>query len=136
MSEGWPPDDRHQVLWDGECVFCGRSMSWFERHDTQGRLSFVAYQSVPSPPMTAEWGRACAHALHLQKRDGEMLRAGRATLFMLHQVGFVWTARLLGLPPLVWVVEALYWLMARNRHVAGKLLFRNEAERRWRPAGD
>ncbi len=136
MGESWPSDDRHQVIWDGECLFCGRAMSWFERRDTRGRLSFVAYQAVPSPPMTPEWERACSYALYVQTNSGERLRAGRATLFILDQLGFVWTARILGLPPLVWAVEALYWLMARNRRLFGKFLFRKEAERRWRPPSD
>jgi hypothetical protein len=35
----------------------------------------------------------------------------------------------LALPPLVWVVEVGYWLVARNRGLASRVLFRRGAER-------
>lgn len=121
--------ERHQVLWDGDCTFCGRSMSWFERHDFRGRLDLVPYQSVSSPPMTPELARACAYAVHVQTIDGEMLRAGRAVLFLFEQVGYPRMARMLSHRPMLWAVEVGYWLIARNRYLASRLFFRKEAER-------
>ena len=32
---------RHRVLWDGDCVFCGRAARWCQRKDAAGRLELV-----------------------------------------------------------------------------------------------
>jgi hypothetical protein len=44
---------------------------------------------------------------------------------VLEQIGFRDLARLLSLPPLSWLVESGYWLVARNRGLASKVLFRS-----------
>lgn len=113
------------VLWDGDCGFCARSVEWARRRDTEGRLCFVPYQRVPSPPMTPELARACAQAVHVITPDRRVLRAGRASLYVLERAGWTWRARILGVPPLVWLVELGYRLVAANRDLAGRLLFRS-----------
>ena len=54
---------------------------------------------------------------------GEVLEAGRACLFVLHELGWhprlVWLARR---RPLVWLVEAGYRLVAGSRGLIGRLL--------------
>jgi predicted DCC family thiol-disulfide oxidoreductase YuxK len=67
---------------------------------------------------------ACKHALHVVKRDGTVLRAGRATLYVLSHIGWGWFARLLMWPPFVWFVELGYWIVARNRMLFSKVIFR------------
>jgi predicted DCC family thiol-disulfide oxidoreductase YuxK len=79
--------------------------------------------------MTPELRKACSRAVHLLTADGELLRAGRACLWVLQQVGHPVLARVLALPPLVWAVEVGYWLVARNRQLASRFLFRRGAER-------
>lgn len=74
--------------------------------------------------MTPRLRQACARAMHVLTADGELLRAGRASLFILAQLGWRRSARLLALPPVVWLVEAGYWLVARNRGFFGRFLFR------------
>jgi predicted DCC family thiol-disulfide oxidoreductase YuxK len=54
--------------------------------------------------------------------DGQVLRAGRASLFVLGETGHPWLARLLGLPPMVWLVELGYAIVARNRAFFSRLL--------------
>jgi predicted DCC family thiol-disulfide oxidoreductase YuxK len=74
--------------------------------------------------MTPELSRACARAVHVITRDGRILRAGRACLFALGEIG--WSRlliRLLAAPPLVWLVEAGYWIVARNRGLFSRILF-------------
>jgi predicted DCC family thiol-disulfide oxidoreductase YuxK len=117
------------LLWDGECGFCRRSVQWAERRDTTHAFQAVPYQQAPSPPMTPELRKACSRAVHLLTADGELLRAGRACLWVLQQVGHPVLARVLALPPLVWAVEVGYWLVARNRQLASRFLFRRGAER-------
>lgn len=113
------------VLWDGDCGFCARSAEWARRRDTDGRLCFVPYQRAPSPPMTPELERACRQAVHVITPDGTVLRAGRASLYVLEQIGWRRRARLLRLPPLVWLVELGYRLVATHRGLASRLLLRS-----------
>ena len=86
----------------------------------------MPFQEAPSPPMTPELREACKRAMHIIKRDGQMLRAGRGALFVMEQVGFVWTARFFRLIPFIWFVELGYWTLARNRKFFGKFLFRTD----------
>jgi len=76
--------------------------------------------------MNEELYRACARAVHVVRRDGTLLRAGRATLYVLEGLGWRWTARLLSVPPFVWLVELGYWVVARNRSFFARFLFRGE----------
>ena len=53
--------------------------------------------------------------MHVITRDGDVLRAGRATLFVLQALGWRPVARLLSVPPLIWIVELVYRIVASNR---------------------
>ncbi len=75
--------------------------------------------------MTPALHEACAQAVHVVKSDGSVLRAGRATLFILEQIGWGWAARVLSWPPLIWLVELLYGIVARNRPFFARYLFRD-----------
>jgi len=86
----------------------------------------VPYQEAPSPPMTPALYEACKRAVHVIKSDGTVLRAGRASLFVLEQIGWGWAARLLMLPPFIWAVELGYALVARNRSFFARFLFTKE----------
>lgn len=76
--------------------------------------------------MTPELRAACRRAVHVVTSGGEVLRAGRAALFVLERIGWGRWARLLALPPFVWGVELAYWIVARNRSFFGRFLFRKE----------
>jgi predicted DCC family thiol-disulfide oxidoreductase YuxK len=112
------------LLWDGSCGLCGRAVAWVERRDAGGAFQAVPYQDAPSPPMTPQLAAACARAVHVVTPDGRVLRAGRASLHVLSHTGHPLLARVLALPPLVWAVELGYWLVARNRQLFSRLLFR------------
>ncbi len=126
---------RHRVLWDGDCVFCGRAARWCQRKDAAGRLELIPYQAAPSPPMTEALRAACADALHVIARDGRLLRAGRAMLFVFGELGHPRLARFLARRPMVWGVEIFYWTVARNRRLLSRLVFRGEGEARPGPGG-
>lgn len=117
------------LLWDGDCGFCRRSVEWAERRDGGHAFRAVPYQQAPSPPMTPELRTACARAVHVVTPEGTVLRAGRAALWVLERTGYPVLSRVLALPPLVWAVELGYWLIARNRRIASRLMFRRGAER-------
>ncbi len=75
--------------------------------------------------MTPELREACGRAMHVITSDGRVLKAGRASLFILSQVGFRWFARVMGWVPFIWFVELGYYIVARNRHFFSRFLFRN-----------
>lgn len=120
------PDGLTWVLWDGECGFCRRAVTWLRGQDRAGRLRTMPYQEAPSPPMTPEIHAACNRAVHVITPDGAVLRAGRGSLFALETAGWGWKARLLSRPPFLWFVELGYWLVARNRRLVSRFLFRGE----------
>lgn len=119
---GAEEERRALLLWDGGCAFCRRCAAWAEARDRAGRLRALPYQEAPSPPMTEALRGACARAVHLILPDGRVLRAGRAVLGALALLGFRRTAAFLSLYPFVWMIEAGYWLAARNRGRLGRLL--------------
>jgi len=73
--------------------------------------------------MTPELRAACEKSIHVLTGDGRVLRAGRASLFVLVALGHKTTARVLGLPPLIWAVELGYHLVAANRDFFSRFLF-------------
>jgi predicted DCC family thiol-disulfide oxidoreductase YuxK len=114
---------RHLLLWDGKCGLCRRAVEWVRRRDRAERFEIVPYQQAPVPPMTPELRAACQRAMHVVTADGDVLRAGRASLFVLKETGNRRLAAVLGLPPLVWGVELAYRIVARNRSQLSWLIF-------------
>ncbi|ETX01487.1 MAG: hypothetical protein ETSY2_37155 [Candidatus Entotheonella gemina] len=66
--------------------------------------------------MTPELYEQCKLAMHVVMPDGRVLRGGRASLYILHTLGYRSIATVLGLWPL-WCVDLGYDLVARNRYV-------------------
>ena len=128
MAEKWaetgPRADQCWLLWDGDCGFCRRAVEWAMVRDGQGRLKAQPYQQAPWPPMDEALATACGRAVHLRHPDGRLERAGRACLSVLALIGYPRTAAWLRLPPLVWGVELGYWLVARNRMLFSRWMFR------------
>ena len=120
-------DKRHWIFWDGDCGFCRRSVFWLMQRDRREQFRAMPYQAAPSPPMTPQLRVACHHAVHVITDDGRILRGGRAVLFALEQIGYRRRARTLAQKPFVWLVEALYYLVARNRLFFSRFLFRDES---------
>ncbi len=68
----------------------------------------------------------CARAVHVITPAGEVLRAGRASLYALGRIGWRRLEAIASRRPLVWLVEAGYWLVARNRPFFARFMFRRE----------
>lgn len=111
-------ESRHWVLWDGACDFCAWSVMQVRRRDKQGIFAVVPFQSAPPALLQGTTRDALRRGVHVITLDGRVLRGGRAVLFIAEQLGYGWLARPLSLPPWIWGVEAVYWLIARLR---GKL---------------
>ncbi|MFT4977348.1 MAG: putative DCC family thiol-disulfide oxidoreductase YuxK [Myxococcota bacterium] len=63
--------------------------------------------------------------MHIIMPDGTVLRAGYGTLVVLREVGWWWMAPFMW-PPLLWLVELGYQIIARNRILFSKVIFRDE----------
>jgi len=119
-----PAQGQYWLLWDGDCGFCRRAVYWALGRDRAGLIAPQPYQQISWPPMDEALAAACRLAVHLRHPDGRQERAGRACLTVLELVGYRRTVRLLRLWPLVWGVEIGYWLVARNRMLFSRWLFR------------
>lgn len=103
---------------------------WVRRRDTDHEFDQVAYQDalrvIPSPPLTPALLEACERAVHVINSDGNVLRAGRATLFILERTGWGYgiLPRVLARPPFIWFTELGYAMVARNRSFFSRFLFR------------
>jgi predicted DCC family thiol-disulfide oxidoreductase YuxK len=78
--------------------------------------------------MTPELHAACERAVHVVAPDGAVTRAGRAALLILELIGYRPLARFLSLPPMIWVVEIGYKIVAANRPFFARFLFTKEYE--------
>src|SRR5258708_4527248 len=78
---------QHWLLWDGDCGLCRRAAAWVKRKDLQEVFVIVPYQDALTPPMTPDLREACKRAVHVVTDDGTLIRAGKATLFILEQIG-------------------------------------------------
>ena len=67
---------------------------------------------------------ACAQAVHVITPDGQAIKAGRAVMFILEEIGYpCWLVRPFTWPPLVWFTELGYRIVAGHRPFFGKFLF-------------
>ena len=122
-------DEHNYLLYDGACGMCRRAVALLVSRDRYDRLKAIPFQEahrvLPSPPFTPQLRAACERALHVITTDGRVLRAGRATLFALRTIG--WGGRLpriLSYPPFIYFIEFGYMVVARNRNLFSRFLFR------------
>ena len=86
----------------------------------------MPYQRAPRPPMSDALAAQCARAVHVITPAGAILRAGRASLYVLARIGWPRTAAIASRRPVIWLVEAGYWLVARTRSFFARFLFTRE----------
>ena len=121
------PDDASILLiWDGDCGFCRNAVCWLRQRDHDRRIEAVPYQALPAPPMTPALRRQAERAVQVITPEGQQLSAGRAVLYALQAVGWrPMLVRLASRRPFVWAVELGYWVVARNRSLFSRVLFRS-----------
>ena len=77
--------------------------------------------------MTPQLYAACQKAVHVLTNTGQILQAGRASLFVLEEIGYSrWLVRPITWPPLAWFTEWGYRLVAQHRPFFSKFLFTRE----------
>jgi predicted DCC family thiol-disulfide oxidoreductase YuxK len=115
-----------KLLYDGQCPFCRREVSWLKRHDREGRL---ATEDITDPAFHAEkYGltrEAVMGVLHGIMPDGRILRRVDAIREAYRAVGFGWLAAPLSWPVIGWIADRAYGVFARNRLALGRLWGRN-----------
>ena len=120
------PDNPDTLLiWDGACGFCRNAVAWMLRQDHAGRIRAVPYQDLASPPMTPALRYQAERAVQVLTPQGQQLSGGRAVLYVLRQVGWrPWLVGLASRRPFVWLVEGGYRVVARNRQLFSRVMFR------------
>jgi len=79
--------------------------------------------------MTPRLFAACQDAVHVIMAKGEILRAGRAALFILEEIGYpAWLVRPFTEGPLILISEWSYQLVAQNRSFFARFLFTAKRE--------
>lgn len=74
--------------------------------------------------MTPELYQACQQAAHVITADGRVIKAGRAGMFILEEIGYPrWLVRPFTRPPLIWLTELGYRFVAGHRPFFSKFLF-------------
>ncbi len=74
--------------------------------------------------MTPELYRACGEAVHVLTADGRKYKAARAVFFALSEIGYArFWVRLFSWPPLLWLAERGYSLVARHRDFFARFFF-------------
>ena len=117
--------DQTWLFYDGNCRFCRRCVAWLQARDQQGKLRPVPYQEAPDPPLIPPLRSRAKHSVLTIGPDGRIRFAGRAVLATLAEVGWMTPlVRVAALPPLVWLVEIGYRIVAANRDRLSRLLFR------------
>jgi hypothetical protein len=77
--------------------------------------------------MTDELERQCERAVHVITPDGRVLRAGRASLYLMESVGWRRFTAISSAPPLIWLAELVYRFVAYHRKWLSRFLFLTES---------
>jgi predicted DCC family thiol-disulfide oxidoreductase YuxK len=105
-----------EVWMDGHCGMCRASQAWCEARDTGKNLMFRDFRAIHDEqlPLSAAEHEA---SLWVRDTDGSLHRGFAAWRRIMRQLpGWRWLAAVTALPPLRWLGEPLYRLVARNRH--------------------
>lgn len=104
------------VIFDGDCLFCQRSVRFIHRHDRASIFRFAARQSPVGERLLAEAGVGLApNSMVLLDEDGTWLRSD-AVLRIAARLGPPWSAARILLPVPRAIRDAVYRVVAAIRH--------------------
>lgn len=114
--------DRHVVLYDGECSLCTFQMRVLTWLDWCHVIRLVPISdplaAQIAPQLTPE---ALSEAIHCVALDGRIYRGARCIRFVgLRLPLLVPLALILWFPGVIWVAERLYQWVSRNRHLLSR----------------
>jgi predicted DCC family thiol-disulfide oxidoreductase YuxK len=106
-----------EMIYDGRCGFCKRSMAWFLAFDGLGQVAVRDFRTNPSPVVSDE---RVEKALYLVLPDGRALPGFEAYRYVVLRVPGLWwqvpffyipvLSRLLGHPIYNWIASNRSWL--------------------------
>jgi predicted DCC family thiol-disulfide oxidoreductase YuxK len=106
-----------EMIYDGRCGFCVRSMAWFLAFDGLGQIRVRDFRTNPSPIVSDE---LVEKALYLVLPDGRALPGFEAYRYVVRRVPGLWwqvpffyipiLSRLLGHPIYNWIAANRSWL--------------------------
>jgi predicted DCC family thiol-disulfide oxidoreductase YuxK len=117
------PTGQHWLIWDGECGFCRECINWVQKHDTLKKFIPITFQTAPSPPMTRGLLEQSRQAVQVVTSEGQIISAGAACAFLLHEIGYKKLGRVMRLWGVRTVVEWGYNLVANKRDFFGRFVF-------------
>ena len=104
------------VIFDGECLFCLRSVRFIHRHDRAGAFRFASRQSSTGTRLLREAGvGSMPNSLVLIDQDGVWLRSD-AVLRVAARLGPPWSLARAGLLVPRGLRDAAYRVVAAIRH--------------------
>lgn len=116
-------NDRFRLLYDGQCPFCSREVSWLKRRDRAGNLELEDIAALDFDPVTYGLTREeVIRVLHGVTPNGEVLKGMDAVRKAYQTVGLGWVLAPTRLPGLKALLDLLHGCFARNRVVIGRLL--------------
>lgn len=112
-----PPIERPLVLYKGTCPFCRASARFLARLDRHERLALLPFEDADAAPFLSPFSdEERDESWHLFLPDGAHLIKGAASVGVLeHLPGMAWPARILRALRLVWLIDALYWIVSNSR---------------------
>lgn len=121
------PESNPIVLYDGVCGLCNRLVQFLLKRDARDRFRFASLQSEFSARLLTRHG-VDPHDLDTvyvvknhERADEEVLARSDAILYLLNQLGGIWSLSGIGRVLPTALRDLLYKLVARNRYkVFGK----------------
>lgn len=109
---------RGQVIYDGQCPLCLKSVALLRRLDWLGRLAYVNARDRDRLPAGAEPLNPAAllKEMHVLTPGGRVYHGFAALRWMAWRLPLLWpVAPLLYVPGVPWLGQRLYLWVARNR---------------------
>ena len=112
------PSRQGTVVFDGECSFCCGAMNYSQEKDTDGNLTFVAYQLVNlnqvSPGLTNQMAK---QTLYFIRDDGTRFQGAQAVFEILRRLPGLWGlfGSVMSLPFVRTIPEPFYRVFASKR---------------------
>ena len=111
------------VLYDADCGFCSWCATALDRLDGRHRLRLLPLQRAATYLDDAPPQATLLDQIHVRDEAGRWHRGGTALLRVAGVVPILRPLAVAGrIPPVRWVFEAWYRVVARNRHRLGRLL--------------
>ena len=105
------------LVYDGECSLCRRAVAWVEQRDGSGAIELLPFQDPGFAARFPEIPRSqCLNAAQFVAASGRVVAgaaAVREVLLLLPSTR--WLGRALRVPPVFWLAQLSYALVARLR---------------------